>query len=101
MIDEWDLMIDINIKGVLYGIAAALPEMRRQKRALRQRLVGGRAQGRHGRRVYAATKIAERAISEGIRQEVKAWNLRTTIISPGAVKTELPNSITEPDVAKG
>ena len=42
-----------------------------------------------------------RVISEGLRQEVKPWKLRTTIISPGAVATELPNSITEPDVAKG
>ena len=54
-----------------------------------------------GSAVYAATKTAVRVISEGLRQEVKPWKLRTTIISPGAVATELPNSITEPDVAKG
>ena len=54
-----------------------------------------------GSAVYAATKTAVRVISEGLRQEVKPWNLRTTIISPGAVATELPNSITETDVAKG
>jgi NADP-dependent 3-hydroxy acid dehydrogenase YdfG len=54
-----------------------------------------------GSTVYAATKIAVRVIFEGLRQEVKLWNLRTTIISPGAVATELPNSITEPDVATG
>jgi len=54
-----------------------------------------------GSAVYAATKTAVRAISEGLRQEVKPWNLRTTIISPGAIATELPNSITEADVAQG
>jgi NADP-dependent 3-hydroxy acid dehydrogenase YdfG len=51
--------------------------------------------------VYSATKTAVRVISEGLRQEVKPWNIRTTIISPGAVATDLPKSITEPDVAKG
>ena len=54
-----------------------------------------------GSAVYAATKTAVRVISEGLRQEVKPWNLRTTIISPGAVATELPNSITEADIAGG
>lgn len=50
--------------------------------------------------VYAATKHAVRALSEGLRQEVKPYNIRTTVISPGAVATELPNTITEPDVAE-
>ena len=50
--------------------------------------------------VYAATKHAVRVISEGLRQEVKPCNIRTTVISPGAVETELPDSITEPDVAE-
>src|SRR4051794_36431470 len=48
--------------------------------------------------VYAATKHAVRALSEGLRQEVKPYNIRTTVISPGAVATELPNSVTDPDV---
>jgi NADP-dependent 3-hydroxy acid dehydrogenase YdfG len=48
--------------------------------------------------VYAATKHAVRALSEGLRQEVKPYNIRTTVISPGAVATELPNSTTEPDI---
>ena len=56
---------------------------------------------RPGSAVYAATKHAVRVISEGLRQEVKPYNIRCTIISPGAVATELPDSITEPDVAKG
>ena len=51
--------------------------------------------------VYAATKTAVRVLSEGLRQEVKPWNIRTTVISPGAVATELPNSVTEPDIAEG
>ena len=55
---------------------------------------------RPGSAVYAATKHAVRAISEGLRQEVKPYNIRTTVISPGAVATELPNSITEPDIAE-
>jgi NADP-dependent 3-hydroxy acid dehydrogenase YdfG len=50
--------------------------------------------------VYAATKHAVRALAEGFRQEVKPYNIRTTIISPGAVATELPNSVSEPDVAE-
>jgi NADP-dependent 3-hydroxy acid dehydrogenase YdfG len=49
--------------------------------------------------VYAATKHAVLALSEGLRQEVKPYNIRTTVISPGAVATELPNSITEADIA--
>jgi NADP-dependent 3-hydroxy acid dehydrogenase YdfG len=101
-IDDWDRTIDINIKGVLYGIAAALPHMQRQKSGhiINVSSVAGHRVG-PGSAVYAATKTAVRVISEGLRQEVKPWNLRTTIISPGAVATELPNSITEADVAKG
>jgi NADP-dependent 3-hydroxy acid dehydrogenase YdfG len=101
-IDDWNRTIDINIKGVLYGIAAALPHMQRQKAGhiINVSSVAGHKVGKNNA-VYAATKTAVRVISEGLRQEVKAWNLRTTIISPGAVATELPNSITEADVAKG
>src|SRR5512142_2229725 len=55
---------------------------------------------RPGAAVYAATKHAVLALSEGLRQEVKPYNIRTTVISPGAVATELPNSTTEPDVAE-
>jgi NADP-dependent 3-hydroxy acid dehydrogenase YdfG len=50
--------------------------------------------------VYAATKHAVRALAEGFRQEVKPYNIRTTIISPGAVATELPDSVTEADIAE-
>jgi NADP-dependent 3-hydroxy acid dehydrogenase YdfG len=99
-VDEWDQMIDVNIKGVLYGIAAALPHMQRQKAGhiINVSSVAGH-KVRAGGAVYAATKHAVRALSEGLRQEVKPYNIRTTVISPGVVVTELPNSATEPDVA--
>ena len=101
-IDEWDRMIDVNIKGVLYGIAAALPHMRSQKSGhiINVSSVAGH-KVRAGGAVYSATKHAVRVITEGLRQEVKPFNIRTTIISPGAVDTELPNTVTEPDVALG
>lgn len=100
-IDEWNRMIDVNIKGVLYGIAAALPYMKQQKSGhiINVSSVAGHKVG-PGFAVYAATKHAVRALSEGLRQEVKPYNIRTTVISPGAVATELPNSVTEPDVAE-
>lgn len=100
-VDEWDRMIDVNIKGVLYGIAAALPHMMRQKagHVINVSSVAGHRVTPAGA-VYAATKHAVRALSEGLRQEVKPYNIRTTVISPGAVATELPNSITESDVAE-
>jgi NADP-dependent 3-hydroxy acid dehydrogenase YdfG len=99
-VDEWDRMIDVNVKGVLYGIAAALPHMKRQKAGhfINVSSVAGH-KVRAGGAVYSATKHAVRVISEGLRQEVKPWNIRTTIISPGAVDTELPDTISEPDVA--
>ena len=100
-IDEWDRTIDVNIKGVLYGIAAALPYMQQQKAGhiINVSSVAGHKVG-PGFAVYAATKHAVRALSEGLRQEVKPYNIRTTVISPGAVATELPKSTTEPDVAE-
>jgi NADP-dependent 3-hydroxy acid dehydrogenase YdfG len=100
-IDEWDRMIDVNIKGVLYGIAAALPHMQRQKAGhfINVSSVAGHKVG-PGFAVYAATKHAVRALSEGLRQEVKPYNIRTTVISPGAVATELPNGVTDPAAAE-
>lgn len=101
-VEDWDRMIDVNIKGVLYGIAAALPHMKTQKSGhiINVSSVAGHKVGPGGA-VYAATKHAVRVISEGLRQEVKPYNIRTTIISPGAVATELPDSVTEADVAQG
>jgi NADP-dependent 3-hydroxy acid dehydrogenase YdfG len=100
-IDEWDRMIDVNLKGVLYGIAAALPHMKQQKAGhfINVSSVAGHKVG-PGFAVYAATKHAVRALSEGLRQEVKPYNIRTTVISPGVVATELPGSTTEPDTAE-
>ncbi|MGF6976055.1 NADP-dependent 3-hydroxy acid dehydrogenase YdfG [Paraburkholderia sp. JPY465] len=99
-IDEWDRMIDVNIKGVLYGIAAALPLMKRQMSGhiINVSSVAGHKVGPGGA-VYAATKHAVRVISEGLRQEVKPYNIRTTIISPGAVATNLIDTITDPAIA--
>lgn len=99
-VDDWDRMIDVNLKGVLYGIAAALPHMQRQGSGhiINVSSVAGH-KVRAGSTVYAATKHAVRALSEGLRQEVKRYNIRTTIISPGVVDSELAASATEPDVA--
>ena len=101
-VEDWDRMIDVNLKGVLYGIAAALPHMMRRKSGhiINVSSVAGH-KVRPGSAVYAATKTAVRVISEGLRQEVKPYNIRTTVISPGAVESELPHSVTEPDTAKG
>ena len=100
-IDEWNQMIDVNIKGVLYGIAAVLPYMKQQKSGhiINVSSVAGHKVRANGA-VYSATKHAVRVISEGVRQEVKPYNIRTTIISPGAVDTELPNTISETDIAE-
>ncbi|MBK1613796.1 oxidoreductase [Rubrivivax gelatinosus] len=101
-VDDWERMVDVNLKGVLFGIAAALPHMQRQKSGhiINVSSVAGHKVGANGA-VYSATKYAVRALSEGLRQEVKPWNIRSTIISPGAVATELPGSATEADIAQG
>src|SRR4051794_31250303 len=100
-VDEWERMVDVNIKGVLYGIAAALPHMQRQKggHIINVSSVAGHKVG-PGSAVYAATKHAVRALSEGLRQEAKAYGIRTTVVSPGAAATELPSTVTDPDVAE-
>ena len=99
-IEDWNQTIDVNIKGVLYGIAAALPYMKQQKSGhiINVSSVAGRSV-RPGSAVYAATKSAVLMISEGLRQEVKPYDIRTTVVSPGAIDTELPNTVTEPDIA--
>ncbi|UXN70313.1 SDR family oxidoreductase [Devosia neptuniae] len=101
-IDEWDRMIDVNLKGVLYGIAAALPRMQAQKSG---HIINVSSVYGHvvdpGATVYCATKHAVRALSEGLRKEVKPYNIRTTVISPGAVSTELLEHISEKDIQQG
>jgi NADP-dependent 3-hydroxy acid dehydrogenase YdfG len=98
-VDEWNQMIDVNIKGVLHGIAAALPYMKEQKSGhfINVSSVYGHKLGPDAT-VYCATKHAVRALSEGLRQEVKPYNIRTTIISPGAVATELLDHISEKQI---
>ncbi|MFC4352153.1 SDR family oxidoreductase [Fodinicurvata halophila] len=100
-VDEWNQMVDVNIKGVLYGIAAALPYMKEQKsgHVINVSSVAGHVVNPGGV-VYCATKHAVRAISEGLRKEVKPYNIRSTILSPGAVNTELPGSIGAEEVSE-
>jgi NADP-dependent 3-hydroxy acid dehydrogenase YdfG len=97
-VEDWEAMIDVNIKGVLYGIAAALPIFRQQEfghfvnvlSTSGLRIVPLQS-------VYAGTKNAVRAISEGLRQEA-GDKLRVTIISPGFVHTDFADSMTNPEV---
>lgn len=98
-VHEWDTMIDVNIKGVLNGIAAVLPYMKEQKSG---QIINTSSVAGHkifgGSAVYSATKFAVRALTEGLRMEVKPYNIRTTIVCPGAVKTELLEHISEADI---
>lgn len=89
-VDEWNQIIDINIRGVLHGIAAVLPTMKAQKsgQIINVSSVAGHVWGPLCA-VYSASKTAVRAISEALRKEVKPYNIRSTILSPGAVASEL------------
>ncbi len=97
--DEWDRCIDVNIKGVLWGIAAALPYFKEQKSGqfINVSSVAGHTISAGGA-IYSATKYSVRVISEALRKEVKPYNIRTTVLSPGAVDTELPHSVGAPGV---
>ncbi|MNM56184.1 putative oxidoreductase [compost metagenome] len=99
-VEEWDQMIDVNIKGVLYGIAAVLPTMREQKSGHIISLSS--TAGYHvspASAVYSATKFAVRAISEGLRlEESPTSHIRSTVIAPGLTTTELLDRITSPEV---
>ena len=101
LVEEWDRTIDINIKGVLYGIAAVLPAM---QKAQSGHIINISSVAGHlvfpNAAVYCGTKYAVRAITEGLRQEI-GKDIRCTIISPGAVATELTNHITDETAAKG
>ncbi|GGB04880.1 oxidoreductase [Brucella endophytica] len=94
-VDEWDRMVDVNIKGVLYGIAAALPLMNARGHG---QIVNLSSIGGHKVwptcAVYSATKFAVRAISDGLRQETD--RIRVTVISPGTTTSELAGTITDP-----
>jgi len=97
-VEDWENMIDINIKGVLYGIAAALPVFRKQGFG---HFVNTASTAGHktvpNQSVYSATKCAVRAISEGLRMEA-GEKLRVTIISPGFVNTNFAEGVTNPEV---
>ena len=98
-INDWNNMIDINIKGTLYGIGAAIPYMDKQKAGHIINVSSVAAHTAHsGSAVYSATKYAVCAISESLRQEmVEAKNnVRVTVISPGAINTDLLSSVTDP-----
>jgi NADP-dependent 3-hydroxy acid dehydrogenase YdfG len=96
---EWDRMIDVNIKGVLYGVAAVLPEMinRKSGQIINIASIGALAVSPTAA-VYCATKFAVRAISDGLRQEHQ--DIRVTCIHPGVVESELADTITDPAAAE-
>ncbi|MHC8405823.1 SDR family oxidoreductase [Pseudomonas sp. TMB3-21] len=94
-VDEWDRMIDVNIRGVLHGIAATLPLMQTQRagQIINIASIGAYAVSPTAA-VYCATKYAVRAISEGLRQEV-GGDIRVTVIAPGVTESELAESISD------
>ncbi|MFG2195957.1 SDR family oxidoreductase [Streptomyces sp. NPDC048639] len=98
--DEWDRMIDVNVRGVLHGLAAALPVMREQGSG---HIVTIASVGAHEvsptAAVYCATKFAVRAISEGLRQESDG-TLRVSVVSPGVTESELAESIGDPEARR-
>lgn len=95
-VDEWMRMIDVNIRGVLHGIAAVLPSMQQQRSG---QIINVASIGAHRvvptAAVYCATKYAVWALSEGLRQEV-GGDIRVTVISPGVTTSELADSISDP-----
>src|SRR5690606_13555563 len=98
-VDEWDRMIDVNIRGVLHGVAAVLPAMQRQGsgQIINISSIGGLYVVPTAA-VYCATKYAVRAISAGLRQEND--KLRVTCVYPGVVESELADTITDPAAAR-
>jgi NADP-dependent 3-hydroxy acid dehydrogenase YdfG len=97
-VEEWEQMIDINLKGVLYGIAAALPVFRRQGFGHFVNTASTAAyRVMPNQSVYAATKTAVRIVSEGLRQEA-GEKLRVTVVSPGFTQTNFAEDVTNPEV---
>jgi len=94
-VEEWNRMIDVNIRGVLHGIAAALPVMQAQRSGQFVNIasIGAYSVVPTGA-VYCATKYAVRALSEGLRQEV-GGDIRVTLVSPGVVESELADGISD------
>jgi NADP-dependent 3-hydroxy acid dehydrogenase YdfG len=100
-VEEWDRQIDVNIRGVLYGVAAALPHMQKQQSGhiINLASVTGIKVFAPGGTVYSATKFAVRALTEGLRMELHAANIRCTMISPGAIASELQDGSSDPSSA--
>ncbi|CAM5325434.1 SDR family oxidoreductase [Streptomyces avidinii] len=95
-VDEWDRMIDVNVRGVLHGIAAALPVMRAQGGGHVVNVASvGAYEVSPTAAVYCATKYAVRAITEGLRQESDG-SVRVTLVSPGVTESELAEGISDP-----
>lgn len=98
--DEWERMVDVNIKGVLYGVGAVLPLMLKQGHGHIVNI--GSVAGRRvfgGGAVYCGTKFFVRALTEGMRNELAPHhNIRTTNVAPGAVATELISTITDEEI---
>ncbi|MEM9187555.1 MAG: SDR family oxidoreductase [Myxococcota bacterium] len=98
-VDEWERMVDVNIKGVLYGVAAVLPDMLRRGSGHIVNIASiGALSVAPTATVYCATKYAVRAISDGLRQENP--RLRVTCVHPGVVESELASTITDPVAAE-
>src|SRR5260370_759852 len=90
-VDEWDRQIDVNIKGLLYGVAAALPHMQKQKSGhiINIASVFGIKMFAPGGTGYCATKAAVSALTEGLLMELHSQNIRCTMLSPATISTEL------------
>lgn len=95
-IEEWNRMIDVNIRGVLHGIAAGLPVMKKQGFGHFINIASiGAYEVSPTAAVYCATKYAVRAITDGLRQETAGQGIRVTLVSPGVTESELAESITD------
>ncbi|WP_345944840.1 SDR family oxidoreductase [Streptomyces albus subsp. chlorinus] len=95
-VDEWDDLIDVNLRGVLYGIAAALPVFRGQESGHLVTVASTAAYRTvPGQAVYSATKTAVRTVCEGLRQE--SGDVRVTVVSPGFVHTDFVHAVADPD----
>ena len=101
--DQWRQMFEVNVMGLLYATEAAIGHMKEQGSGHLVNIssVAGRKVTRDSSGVYAGTKHAVNAISEGLRQELLEDNIRVTIVGPGAVATELPDHITDEDAREG
>ncbi|MFC4033311.1 SDR family oxidoreductase [Streptomyces polygonati] len=97
-VDDWDAMIDVNVKGLLYGVAAALPVFRQQGYGQFVHTVSTAAYKTvPGQAVYSASKAAARTLTEGLRQEAGS-SVRVSMVSPGFVTTDFIASVPDPDL---